>query len=611
MGVNQSSTGTDKCNAIINCHLATGSIGKAGAGPFSITGQPNAMGGREVGGLANMLAAHMDYSPAHIKTVGDFWQAENMAQQAGLKAVDMFDELALGNIKAIWIMGTNPVVSMPNANKVKAALENCDTVIVSDCVAETDTTATANILLPAMGWAEKSGTVTNSERCISRQRGLLNAAGEAQADWWIMSQVAQEMGFINGFNYQSSRDVFIEHAALSAYENNPCEKQSSRLFNIGALSQLSELEYDQLRPIQWPITADKPNGTQRLFTDNIFNTASGKAQFVSLTAQPPKQTVSKKFPIALNTGRIRDQWHTMTRTVRSPRLLEHTDNPFLTINPNTAKQYNIRQGDLVNVATLSGSIQVIAELSNTIQSEHIFIPLHWNNQFASNARVDSLVAPIIDPISGQPEFKHTPAQINKVDVIAWASIVTRQPINCDAFLYWHKSYLKQGTGYVYQVATDIGFNWSDFISVHAASNNIEPLAFEQFSNATEQDERYICYTETAVELAIYSSNNRDVLPKISWLQALFEKSLMASSYWALLTGEDYQECNSGKMICSCFKVSQERIVDAIQNGAGSSKELGIELKCGTNCGSCIPELNTLVKSHQNKLDKTEAAFYLA
>lgn len=604
MGVNQSSSGTDKCNAIINCHLATGSIGKAGAGPFSITGQPNAMGGREVGGLANMLAAHMDYSEEHIKTVSEFWHAENMACHAGLKAIDLFDEVALGNIKAIWIMGTNPVVSMPNANKVKTALENCDTVIVSDCNAETDTTATANILLPAMGWAEKSGTVTNSERRISRQRGLLTAPGEAQPDWWIISQVAIKMGFSHGFNYQSPRDVFVEHAALSAYKNHGNNK---RLFNIGALSQLTNEEYEQLKPTQWPITTDEPNGTPRLFLDNQFNTPSGKAQFINLTAELPKGQLNKHYPLALNTGRIRDQWHTMTRTARSPRLLEHTDHPFVSIHPDTAKQYELQQGELVTVDTHIGTIQVIAELTMDVEPEHIFIPLHWNNQFASNSRVDSLVAPIADPVSGQPEFKHTPAQLNKIAVTAWATIVSRRPINCDEYIYWHKSPLKQGMGYVYQVATDTTFNWHKFINIHATGNNIAPLTFEHFSNPTLLDERFICYTKEAVELAIYSHSNKEQLPQISWLQTLFEKSLMASSYSALLTGQDYQQCLSGKMICSCFKVSQERIINAIELGASNSAELGEQLKCGTNCGSCIPELNTLIKTYQKPRDETEAA----
>jgi assimilatory nitrate reductase catalytic subunit len=562
------------------------------------------MGGREVGGLANMLAAHMDYREEHIKTVAKFWHAENMAQHVGLKAIDLFDEVATGNIKAIWIMGTNPAVSMPNANKVKTALENCDMVIVSDCNAETDTTDTANILLPAMGWAEKSGTVTNSERRISRQRGLLKAAGEAQPDWWIVSQVAQKMGFTHGFNYQSPRDVFVEHAALSAFENNT---ESKRLFNIGALSQLTNEEYDQLKPIQWPVTADTPNGTERLFTDNQFNTPSGKAQFISITAELPIGQLNKQYPLALNTGRIRDQWHTMTRTARSPRLLEHSDHPFASINPNTAKQYDLQHGDLVTVTTNVGTIQVIAELSLGMEPGQVFIPLHWNNQFASNARVDSLVAPITDPISGQPEFKHTPARLSKVTVTAWATIVSRLPINLDGFLYWHKSPLKQGVGYVSQVATNMAFDWHEFISAHSTDNNIAPLTFEHFSNPALLDERFICYTEDTVELAIYSHSNKEQLPKISWLQTLFEKSLMASSYSALLTGEDYQQCNSGKMICSCFKVSQERIINAIEMGASNSIELGEQLKCGTNCGSCVPELNTLVKTHQKQRTETAAA----
>jgi len=200
-GINQSSSGVDKGNAIINVHLATGRIGKPGMGPFSVTGQPNAMGGREVGGLANQLAAHMDFSEANIERVARFWGAEKMAQAPGLKAVDMFDAIASGKIKAVWIMGTNPVVSLPDADKVRAALMACEMVVVSDCVQHTDTTACADIPLPARGWGEKDGTVTNSERCISRQRSFMPASGEAQPDWWIVTQVAQRMGFAEAFSY--------------------------------------------------------------------------------------------------------------------------------------------------------------------------------------------------------------------------------------------------------------------------------------------------------------------------------------------------------------------------------------------------------------------------
>ncbi|MCV6604383.1 MAG: molybdopterin-dependent oxidoreductase, partial [Porticoccaceae bacterium] len=298
-GINQSAAGTDSGNAIINCHLATGRIGQPGAGPFSITGQPNAMGGREVGGLANMLAAHMDYSPENCATVADFWGSEHVAQAPGLKAVDLFDGVSRGEIRAIWIMGTNPVVSMPDADKVKAALQQCDTVIVSDCVAATDTTATADILLPAMGWGEKSGTVTNSERCISRQRPLLPAPGDARADWWILSRVASAMGY-SGFAYQSPRDIFTEHAALSGFRN-----QGQRLFDISALSDLSADQYDQLQPIRWPVNREHPNGSERLFSDGQFATDDGRARFVAITARLPERRLNKQFPLALNSGRIR------------------------------------------------------------------------------------------------------------------------------------------------------------------------------------------------------------------------------------------------------------------------------------------------------------------
>ena len=338
------------------------------------------------------------------------WQSfggtDSVSCEPGLKAIDLFDAVADGRIKAIWIMGTNPVVSMPNADTVMAALENCDTVIVSDCIAETDTTATANILLPATGWGEKEGTVTNSERRISRQRSLLPPLGEARHDWWIMCQVAQAMGYQKGFSYSSPRDIFIEHAALSTFKN-----KGNRLFNIGALSALSEAEYDQLDPIQWPVTAQNSIGTKRLFMDDKFLTPSGKAQFIGSTAELPRQSLSDRFPLALNSGRIRDQWHTMTRTGRAARLLDHIDQPFVAIHPDTALAYYLIEDDLARVTTAQGDLELCVVFEPGLKPNQLFIPIHWNNQFAKNARVDSLVAPIIDEVSGQPEFKFTPAAI--------------------------------------------------------------------------------------------------------------------------------------------------------------------------------------------------------
>lgn len=586
MGVNQSATGTDKCNAIINCHLATGRIGKPGMGPFSITGQPNAMGGREVGGLANMLAAHMDYNEQSINTVSEFWKTQTLSQKPGLKAVDLFDAVAKGTIKAVWIMGTNPVVSMPNAKHVQKALENCELVIVSDCIANTDTTATANVLLPARGWGEKSGTVTNSERRISRQRQLVSPVGEAKADWWIMSQVGKAMGFKEAFDFSSPRDVFVEHAKLSGFQNT-----GSRPFNISGLSELSKLEYDQLEPIQWPVTRLKPKGSARLFEDGFFATANGKANFVAIRAQLPQtDSLTYDYPLVLNTGRIRDQWHTMTRTGLTSTLLSHIDQPFVAMHPVTARSYDIEAGDLVEVSSPIGSIKVIAVIDKAMAKKQLFVPIHWNDQYSSMARVDTLVAPITDAISGQPELKYTCANITKVNTQAWAIIVSRNQLDCTQFINWNASPLGQGQGYLYQIAIAANFNWPDFIANKRLHEQGPAQAYEHFSDHKHNDQRLVCFSDQQVELAIYSHQDSNQLPSASFMRDLFTKPV-ANSYWPLLSSTTP---SSGKLICSCFKVSEEAIQAAIEAGATSAQQLGQKLKCGTNCGSCIPELNSML-----------------
>src|SRR5262245_17117092 len=307
-GVNQSTSGTDKVNAIVNVHLATGRIGKPGMGPFSLTGQPNAMGGREVGGLANQLAAHMDFSPDNVERVARFWGAPRVAAQPGRKAVDLFDAVERGTVKAVWIMSTNPVVSMPDAERVRRALQGCELVVVSDCVSDTDTTRCAHVLLHAAAWGEKSGTVTNSERRISRQRSFLSPPSEAQPDWWIVAQVAKRMGFGTAFDYDGPAAIFREHARLSAFENG-----GERALDIGAVASLSDAEYDTLQPFQWPRPADVA-APPRLFADGRFFTASRKAQLVPTAPRAPARKPDADYPLVLNTGRVRDQWHTMTRT---------------------------------------------------------------------------------------------------------------------------------------------------------------------------------------------------------------------------------------------------------------------------------------------------------
>ncbi|MEM8785666.1 MAG: molybdopterin-dependent oxidoreductase, partial [Pseudomonadota bacterium] len=255
-GINQSAQGTQRVGAIINCHLATGRIGRPGMGPFSLTGQPNAMGGREVGGLANTLAAHMDYSEAARDRVGRFWQAPAVAEGEGLKAVDLFDAVDEGKVKALWVMATNPAVSLPDADRVQRALSKLDLFVVSEVVTSNDTIGPAHIRLPAAAWGEKDGTVTNSERRISRQRAFLPLPGQAKPDWWIVSEVAKRLGFGDAFDYQTPAEIFREHAALSAFEN-----EGTRDFDIGGLAGVDDETYNRMTPVQWPVYKAAENKT--------------------------------------------------------------------------------------------------------------------------------------------------------------------------------------------------------------------------------------------------------------------------------------------------------------------------------------------------------------
>ena len=406
-GVNQSLSGTDKVNAIINCHLATGRIGKPGMGPFSVTGQPNAMGGREVGGLANMLAAHMHIEEAtHRDRVQRFWKAPVIATKPGFKAVDMFRAVADGRIKALWIMATNPVVSMPEAENVAAAIRACPFVVVSDVTAATDTARLAHVRLPAAAWGEKNGTVTNSERRISRQRSFLPPPGDARPDWWIICEVANRMGHRGAFAYAEPVEIFAEHAALSCFEND-----GARDFDIGAVAEIGDADYEALEPFQWPRAAHSGDST-RMFADGRFFTPDGKARFIEVFA-PANVSAPGGFSLTLNTGRVRDHWHTMTRTGKSQRLSQHCAEPFVEIHPQDAARHHIGDADLVRVSTGLGAILVRALLTPRQQVGSIFVPMHWTDQFASRARVDALVPALTDPISGQPASKNIPVRIER------------------------------------------------------------------------------------------------------------------------------------------------------------------------------------------------------
>ncbi len=448
-GVNQSSQGSDKVNSIINCHLATGKIGKEGMGPFSVTGQPNAMGGREVGALANTLAAHMEFGHTEeLDQLASFWQTDKLATTPGLKAVDMFDAIHNGKIKAVWIMATNPVVSLPDSEKIKQALNNCPLVIVSDCIEQTATTPYADILLPAQGWSEKSGTVTNSERRISRQRRLLASPGMAKPDWWIISQVAQRMGFPEQFNYLHEGEVFREYAQLTTIGNENRERD----LNLSGLTVITDKEYRSLKPQQWPVLIKQTEiVNQRMFADQQYFTADKKANFIPVKHVVPQISTSNKYPLVLNTGRTRDHWHTMTRTGLSTRLADHSPEPYVLLNPKTASKNGIADGELVTVYNTNGECVVKAVITDSMKPGELFIPIHWNEVTGPLSKPCALVDARTDPLSGQPEFKFTPVAIKRYTYQSSALFFVRESLAIEGVGYVVRT--KITDGYLYQISS--------------------------------------------------------------------------------------------------------------------------------------------------------------
>jgi len=588
-GVNQSSSGSDKVNAIINVHLATGRIGKPGMGPFSLTGQPNAMGGREVGGLANQLAAHMDLdNPEHWHTVSAFWQAPNLAKRPGLKAVDLFNAVGEGRIKALWIIATNPVVSLPDVRHVRRALGNCPFVVVSDCENNTDLKPYAHVRLPALGWGEKDGTVTNSERRISRQRAFLPAPGEAKADWWALTQVACRMGFGPAFDYQHPQQIFIEFAKLSGYRNN-----GERLLNLSGLQQLDIPAYNTLQPIQWPVRQANGYGGQRLFHDGHFSHHDGKARMLELTPQPVGNPGSASYPFVLNTGRIRDQWHTMTRTARSPRLNQHLSEPYAELHPDDAGQIGLKDGELAHLKSRWGDALARVKISGDQQRGSVFMPMHWNDQFARHGLVNALVNPVVDRVSGEPEFKHTPIAVEPYRPAWHGFLIAREAISIDAAAEYCAQ--QRGDGYfLYALAGKPMI----VDSAAWAKSMLYRTGHEYLEYADIAAGRYRCATlhNNRLMSCLFISREHQ-LPERAWLISLFaETSLTTTARMAVLAGKPPMAHEDiGRIVCACYSVGANTVTKAIrQHGYSGVEQLGQALKAGTGCGSCLPELRTLL-----------------
>jgi assimilatory nitrate reductase catalytic subunit len=583
-GVNQSAQGTDKVNAIINCHLATGRIGKPGAGPFSLTGQPNAMGGREVGGLANQLAAHMNFTPPDIDRVRRFWQAPRIATHEGPKAVQMFEAIGRGEIKALWVMGTNPAVSLPNADAVRLAMQKLDLLVISENVRSNDSVNSgAHVLLPAQAWGERSGTVTNSERRVSRQRPFMVPAGDAKPDWWIVSEVAKRLGYERAFFYQSSAEIFREHCRLSAFENN-----GSRDFDLGMFAEITESEFDNFEPAIWPARADA-SMSERFFAEGGFYTNDRRARFVVTEIPVLRGEKSATRPMLLNTGRIRDQWHTMTRTGLSPRLGQHLRFPFVEIHPRDAHATGVVDGGFAKVETDLGQCVLKVVVTDRQQPGMLFAPIHWSDETSSSARVGALVAPHTDPYSGQPENKATPATLCPCDYPQQGFVLSREILSFPAEVWWTRVAVVGGYGYLLASKRDVP--WQVWFGEHSAEQDVA-----DYVDAAGGIYRAAAFSEDRLMTCLFVEP-ADGATEWDATKALFaDSTLTAEQRRLLLSGKTADAAaNIGPIVCACFGVGRNTICDALKSGtAHSYLDLGAQLKAGTNCGSCIPELRRLV-----------------
>ena len=618
-GLNQSHAGTAKNAALINLHLATGQIGKPGAGPFSLTGQPNAMGGREVGGLANLLGAHRDLAnPAHRAEVARLWGLDDVPAKPGKTAVEMFEAAADGEIKALWIACTNPAQSMPNANAVRRALERAEFVVVQEAFATTATCAYADLLLPASTWGEKDGTVTNSERRISRVRSAVPAPGGARDDWRIAVEFAQRLeatlrpGQASGFDYASPESVWNEH------------RESTR----GRDLDITGMSYAALEqaPLQWPMPEGAAQGKVRLYEDGVFPTADGRATFADTPYVPLAEPRDVRYPFSLNTGRLRDQWHGMSRTGTVGRLFGHVPEPAIELHAQDMARLTVKEGDLVQVTSRRGSLILPAKASEQVGLAQSFIAMHWGDEFLSGststgervAGVNALTSPAFCPTSKQPELKHAAVKILKAELpwrllcVAWLpaddALRAREQLRpmmqafpfaaCVPFGRERAGVLFRAAGH--EAAPDALLAQIEGVlglGVHGV------LHYTDKRRGQRRSMRVVPAGEgTRLDGFMLAGD----ISAEAWVKPLLQDELPAQAYGRLLLIPGAKApvalAARGKQVCSCFDVSEGQIKAALGTCTGTPDtrllQLQDRLKCGSNCGSCVPELKRLVRLGQ-------------
>ncbi len=608
MGLNQSIHGTDKNAALINLHLATGQIGKLGAGPFSLTGQPNAMGGREVGGMANLLSGHRDLANAeHRNEVAKLWGVESVPETPGKTAVEMFDAVKNGEIKAIWIACTNPAHSMPDLNNVIEALNTAELVVVQDAFNNTDTCPYADVLLPASTWGEKEGTVTNSERRITRVNPAVVPPAEAKHDWEIMVDFAQRLEKrlarkSNLFPFNTTEDIFNEH------------RESTRGRDLD-ITGLSYVLLNQQGPQQWPFLEGESTGKARLYTDGVFQKPDGKAQFVNAVYKGTADKTDARHPLHLLTGRLRDQWHSMSRTGNVAQLFNHAEEPVINFSADDMMRRSLKNGDIVKVQNKRGSLVLPVQMSDEVQPAQTFIAMHWGSQFMHGLGVNALMPPAFDKTSKQPELKHTAVKIEKLD-LPWRMTVMR---NCQDLVLLEKvRTLMQQFTYAScgLFGRETESNKAGLLILRAAHETApEQALVEKIDAILGMTEESPCLNyndgKRGISKRILVENNAlSGKPEVTGVRLMGEtlaaewlKEVMTTGQftdelrrWALapLSAPPTGQIGRGKIVCNCLDVSQNEIIQNIELGADLIT-LQNNLKCGTECGSCMPELKRLVQ----------------
>jgi assimilatory nitrate reductase catalytic subunit len=617
-GLNQSSSGTAKNAALINLHLATAQIGKPGAGPFSLTGQPNAMGGREVGGLAHLISAHRDMAnPMHRAEVAALWGVADVPSKPGKTAVEMFQAAADGEIKALWIACTNPAQSMPDQATVRRALERAELVIVQEAFATTETCQYADLLLPATTWGEKDGTVTNSERRISRVRTAVAAPGESRHDWSIAVDFARRLEKQTTlFPYTTPEHIWLEH------------RESTR----GRDLDITGLTYERIEasPAQWPFKEGDTTGKQRLYEDGIFPTKDGRANFANTTYKPTAEQRESRYPFSLNTGRLRDQWHGMSRTGTLGRLFGHVAEPSVQMNPQDMTRRLLKAGDLVHVTSKRGSIMLPVQASDEIGLSQAFIAMHWGSEFLSGRSstgerlggVNAITTSAYCPSSKQPELKHAAVKILKAELpwtllaVAWLPEDTAHTARaalqklmgrfefatCVPFGREEAGLSQRGILFrasaTYAPEDDTLAQIESLLSLSGA----DTLRYEDKKRGQRRAARLVRASDGTAQLQGFILAG-DTSAE-AWIKTLLQDQLDSSAYGRLLLSPGAKAPvaiqSKGAQVCACFNVTEPEINSFLQSCAGSDDQkliaLQANLKCGTNCGSCVPQVKRMVRS---------------